>query len=501
MNSDESNHLCERNLPRLAASVAKPSYYRNRVSTGIVHLGIGAFHRAHQAVYTDDVLKAGDDSWGIVGVSLRSADTRDALAPQDGLYTLAIRDGDGEKLRVIGSIAKVLVAPEDSEAVLKVMSDPAVRIVSLTVTEKGYCYSPATATLDETHPDIVHDLQSRTSPRSAPGFIVEALRRRRAAGIAPFTLLSCDNLPANGETLQRVVTRFATLCDPELAAYIGDHVAFPSTMVDRIVPATTDSDRDAIAKATGLEDQWPVMTEPFSQWVVEDHFPSGRPAWEKFGVTFVKDVSAFELTKLRLLNGSHSTLAYLGYLAGHETVSDTMLAEGFAPLIEALMDRDVTPTLPELPGFNLAAYKGQLRDRFRNPALKHRTWQIAMDGSQKLPQRLLNTIRVRLEHKQPFPHLALGVAGWMRYATGIDEKGGPIDVRDPLRDEIQTRIVGKTNAISIVDAYLSLKGIFGSDLPANEEFRQAVSAALQQILEKGAARTVAEHAKALAISY
>jgi fructuronate reductase len=491
MAQTDQTYLSSVTLPRLASGVATPAYDRSRVETGIVHLGIGAFHRAHQAVYTDSVLASGDLRWGILGASLRSADTRDALQAQDGLYTIAVRDGGGSSYRVIGSIGSVLVAPENPDALLAAMSDPAVRIVSLTITEKGYCYSPASASLDENHPDIAHDLANPATPRSAIGFIVEALARRHANGTEPFTLLSCDNLPANGQTLKRVVTRFAELRNAELGAFIRDTVAFPSTMVDRIVPATTDADRAAVAGATGLADRWPIMTEPFSQWVVEDHFPSGRPAWEKAGVTFVADVDAFELMKLRLLNGSHSTLAYLGYLAGHETVSDAMAGDGFAMLIERMMDEEITPTLPGLPGFDLGAYKEQLRERFRNPALRHRTWQIAMDGSQKLPQRLLNTIRVRLEENAPFDCLALGVAGWMRYATGTDEQGKPIDVRDPLASEFKTRTDGKTSAPALLDAYLDMDQIFGSDLPKSTLFRDVVGKALAELIEQGAARTVA----------
>ncbi|UGY10156.1 mannitol dehydrogenase family protein [Phyllobacterium pellucidum] len=488
----EQNQLSADTLARLGKDVQRPAYDRNQMNTGIVHLGIGAFHRAHQAVYTDAVLASGDNRWGILGVSLRSADTRDALQPQDGLYTVAVRDGSGDRFSVIGSITSVLVAPENPQAVLSAMVEPSVKIISLTVTEKGYCYAPATASLDESHPDIVHDLAHPAAPRSAIGFIVEALARRRENGTEPFTLLSCDNLPANGETLKRVVLRFAELRDPDLATFIRESVAFPSTMVDRIVPATTDTDRTIVEQATGLRDAWPIMTEPFTQWVVEDHFPSGRPAWEKVGVTFVEDVDAFELMKLRLLNGSHSTLAYLGYLAGHETVSDVMQAEGFSAFIEAMMDEEITPTLPPLSGFDLSSYKAQLRERFRNPALRHRTWQIAMDGSQKLPQRLLNTIRKRIEQGKPFKRLALGVAGWMRYATGTDERGQPIDVRDPLANDFRERTHGKTSAADLLDAYLGMQQIFGKGLADNDEFRRAVGGALEQLLRDGAAVTVAK---------
>ncbi|MQT15577.1 mannitol dehydrogenase family protein [Segnochrobactrum spirostomi] len=484
--------------PRLSAStlaeipgaVAVPTYDRAAVRPGIVHLGIGAFHRAHQAVYTDAVLAAGDLRWGIVGASLRSPDTRDALVPQDGLYSVASRDESGERLRIVGSVATVLVAPENPTALLAALTHPDAAIVSLTVTEKGYCHAPSTGELDAAHPDIVHDLAVPERPRSAPGFLIEAIARRRAVGLAPLTLLSCDNLPDNGRTLRRVITRLATLRDPDLGHYVADHIRFPSTMVDRIVPATTDADRNAVSAALGLEDAWPIMTEPFTQWVIEDDFAAGRPAWDEAGATFVSDVAPFELTKLRLLNGSHSTLAYLGWLAGHETVAEAMRAPGFARLVRALMDEEVTPHLPGLPGFDLDAYKDSLIARFRNPALRHRTAQIAMDGSQKLPQRLLHSIRARLEAGAPFPRLALGVAAWMRYARGTDEAGRPIDVRDPLADAIRACTGHLTDAPAIVEAFLGFEQVFGTDLKASPTFRAAVETALARLLRHGAAATV-----------
>ncbi len=479
-------------LDRLSAAIGRPSYDCGALQTGIVHLGLGAFHRAHQAAYTDAVLSTGDLRWGTAGVSLRSAETRDALAPQDNLYTLALRDGAGERLQVVGSLTACLVAPEDPERLLAAMTRPETRIVSLTVTEKGYCHNPATAELDERHPDIAQDLAEPHRPRSAVGFIVEALARRRASGIAPFTLLSCDNLPANGDTLKRVVARYAELRDHDLGQFVADEVECPSTMVDRIVPATTEADRASITAASGLYDAWPVVAEPFAQWVIEDRFPTGRPTWERAGAMFVREVAAFELMKLRLLNGSHSTLAYLGYLAGHETVAETIAAPGFARLVGGLMALEAAPTLPPLPGLDLSAYQRDLVARFRNPALRHRTWQIAMDGSQKLPQRLLNTIRARLAASAPFPRLALGVAAWMRYATGLDEKGGAIDVRDPLAARIKQATQGIGEATPLVEAYLGFQEVFGADLPADARFREAVTKALTELMTKGAARTVAE---------
>jgi len=478
--------LSSQTLRQLPGTIEKPGYDRTSVTVGIVHLGIGAFHRAHQAVFTDDVL-ARDLSWGICGVSLRSAETRDALAPQDGLYTLKVQDGQGAHLRVIGSIVETLVAPENPQALLARMSDPATRIVSLTVTEKGYCHNPATGTLDENHPDILHDLQNPAAPKSAVGFIVEALARRQAAGVPAFTLLSCDNLPSNGHVLKRVVARFAEMRDPGLTAFVAG-VASPSTMIDRIVPATTDVDRTAIAAALGAEDAWPVVTEPFRQWVVEDDFPLGRPAWDAAGVVFVEeDVSAFETMKLRLLNGSHSTLAYLGFLAGAETVAEAMALPGMEELIEGLMREEVSPTLPALAGFDLPAYRRALIERFKNPALRHRTWQIAMDGSQKLPQRLLATIRDRIGAGASYDRLALGVAAWMRYARGIDEAGKAIDVRDPLAARIAALVQGLDDPEKIVAAFLGLTEVFGGDLRADAHFQARLVDALSRLLSDGSA--------------
>lgn len=484
--------LSEARLGVLPSAIARPTYDRTRIETGIVHLGIGAFHRAHQAVTTDAVLDAGDRRWGILGASLRSPGTRDALQPQDGLYTVWSRAAEGETLQVIGSIRDVLVAPEDPSALLAALCQPSVRIVTLTVTEKGYCHHPASGALNEDHPDIRHDLAHPHQPRTAAGFIVEALARCRAAGLPPFTPLTCDNLPANGETLRRIVTRFATLRDPELGRYVEAEIHFPSTMVDRIVPATTDADRDAVAERLGLRDAWPIVTEAFSQWVIEDSFgPGGRPDWNAAGATFAKEIAPFELTKLRLLNGSHSTLAYLGCLAAHETVADAIAAPGFERLIRDMMDDEVTPELPLIPGFDLTAYKDQLIARFRNPALRHRTGQIAMDGSQKLPQRLLNTIRDRLRRGAPFNRLALGVAAWIRYAVGWDESGRSIEVNDPLAGEIRRRTEGLREPISLIRAMLSFETVFGTDLPSEPQFSAALEGHLSSLLACGAAATVA----------
>ena len=477
-------------LASLPATVAVPAYDRRAIGTGIVHLGPGAFHRGHQAVYTDTALAQGDRAWGILGASLRSGSTRKALAPQDGLYTVAVRDGDGTALRVIGSVQDVLVASPDPAALIARMAEPGVRIVSLTVTEKGYCHDPAGGALREDHPDILHDLASPDRPRSAPGTIVAALARRRRAGHAPFTVLSCDNLPANGRTLKRVLTRFAELVDPDLGRYVHGEVACPSTMVDRIVPATTDADRALVARGLGLSDAWPVMTEPFSQWVIEDDFPLGRPDWAAAGAELVADVGPYETMKLRLLNGAHSAMAYLGQLAGLETVADVMARQGLARFVAALME-DVTPTLAVPPGADVAAYKRALLARFRNPALRHRTAQIAMDGSQKLPQRLLAPIRDLLAMGAPIDRPALGVAAWMRCVAGTDEHGRLVDVRDPLAEELRRRIAtAGLEAQPMVATLLELEAVFGADLPRDPRFRAALTSALARLLTRGAAAVV-----------
>lgn len=478
--------LSSRTLTALPADIAVPAYDRSAVSAGIVHLGVGAFHRAHQAVYCDDVLNDGAMEWGIAGVSLRSPALRDALLPQDRLYTVCSRSGAGDDCRIVGSLTDLLVAPEDPARVLAVLSAPETRIVTLTVTEKGYCHDPASGDLVVAHPDIAHDLDNPESPRSVPGYLVEAIRRRRAEGLPAFTVLSCDNLPANGRTAKRILHQFAGEWDADLAAYVEAELACPSTMVDRIVPATTDGDKKSVAARLGVADAWPIATEPFCQWVVEDRFPAGRPHWDRHGAQIVKDVEPYELMKLRLLNGSHSTIAYLGYLSGHETVADAMADTMLAGLVRRLMDEETTPTLPALPEIDLDGYKAALLERFANPALRHRTWQIAMDGSQKLPQRLLDTIRRQLAHGAPFAVACLAVAAWIRYTSGRDETGEPIDVRDPLAPEFE-RIHAKAGSdpVALANGFCAVQEVFGRDLPQDGRFVAALTGTLRDVLHHG----------------
>lgn len=459
------------------ANANKPNFDRNSITPGIVHIGVGAFHRAHQAVYVNDLLAAEPD-WGIAGASLRSADMANALNPQDGFYTLYINGSEHSERRIIGSILRVIDASADGEALLQQLADPAIRIVSLTVTEKGYCLDPASGQLDEKHSEIITDLANQNAPKTVPGILVEALRRRKDNGIDAFTILSCDNLPNNGRTTRGAVLDMARLQDFHLATWIEQSVSFPNSMVDRITPASTTQDHEQIAKHIGLDDAAPVMTEPFSQWVIEDDFCNGRPRFENAGAMMVADVEAFENMKLRMLNGSHSTLAYLGYLKGHETVADAIEDPELSQLITDLMTTEIIPILDMPIEVDLFAYRDALIERFQNRSLKHRTWQIAMDGSQKLPQRLLDSVRGRIKRGEQYACLAQGIAGWMRYATGIDLNGEPIDVRDPMRDKLQ--VIGEQHLDDpeqLVSAFIQIEAIFGTDLSVDLAFKKNVLAA------------------------
>jgi fructuronate reductase len=477
--------LSNATLKALPVTVKRPIYDRAGVTIGIVHLGIGAFHRAHQAVYTDDVLASGDHRWGILGASLRSADTRDALSPQNGLYTIAVRSAAGTEHRVIGSVIGLLVAPENPEALIAAMADPQVKIVSLTVTEKGYCIDPATGRLDEQHPDIVHDVANPDQPRSAPGYLLAALHRRRALGVKPFTVMSCDNLPSNGEKLHAILVKLAGLRSAEFARFIETEVACPSTMIDRIVPQTTDEDR-AIAKAAlHLEDAWPIATEPFTQWVIEDRFPEGRPAWEHFGAELVADVAPYEAMKLKLLNASHTSLAFLGSLAGYRTVADAMNDPVISDFIARFMAEDVTPVLTIPPGADVNAYAASLVERFRNPALKHRLEQIASDSSQKIPQRLLGTARDRLAKGLPLGRLAFSIAAFILYARGVDEHGQTLLLKDPMAEDPHQSIASAGDSPdAMANALLTKTAIFGP-LGQAPAFAGPIHDALKALQSKG----------------
>ncbi|CBG88249.1 mannitol dehydrogenase family protein [Citrobacter rodentium] len=479
----------------LTAKATLPGYDRNKLVPRIVHLGFGAFHRAHQGVYTDILAAEHNSDWGYCEVNLIGGEQQIAdLKQQDNLYTVAEMSADAWTARVVGVVKNALHAQVDGlEAVLAAMCEPQVAIVSLTITEKGYCHSPATGELMLDHPMIVADLQNPQQPKTAPGVVVEALARRKAAGLPAFTVMSCDNMPENGHVMRNVVTAYARAVDADLAAWIEQHVSFPSTMVDRIVPAVTADTLDKIEQLTGVRDPAGVACEPFRQWVIEDNFVAGRPEWEKAGAELVADVIPFEEMKLRMLNGSHSFLAYLGYLAGYQHINDCMGDENYRVAARALMLKEQAPTL-KVQGVDLTRYADLLIERYSNPALRHRTWQIAMDGSQKLPQRMLDSVRWHLAHNSSFDLLALGVAGWMRYVGGVDEQGNAIEVNDPLLPVIQKAVESSAEGESRVEALLGIEAIFGNELPRVELFTSKVKAAYQALLADGAKATVAKYA-------
>ncbi|WP_447886126.1 mannitol dehydrogenase family protein [Serratia fonticola] len=476
----------------LAANAIVPQYDRSKLVSRLVHLGFGAFHRAHQAVYADILAQEHGSDWGYCEINLIGGEQQIAdLKQQDMLYSVAEMSADAWQCRVVGVVKQALHAQVDGlDAVFQALAQPEVAIVSMTITEKGYCHSPATGQLQLDHPLIVRDLANPHHPQSAVGVIVAALAQRKAAEQSAFSVMSCDNMPENGHVTRNVITTYAKALDPALATWIETHVTFPSTMVDRIVPAVTPDTLAQVAQQTGVQDPAAVACEPFRQWVIEDNFVAGRPAWEQAGAELVSDVLPFEEMKLRMLNGSHSFLAYLGYLAGYPHISDCMQDEHYVKAARHLMLAEQAPTL-NTPGTDLEKYADSLLARYRNTALKHRTWQIAMDGTQKLPQRMLDSVRWHLANGSDFDCLALGVAGWMRYVGGKDEQGQPIDISDPLREEIARRVANSAEGEPRVMALLQMTSVFGRDLPDNQRFVNAVTSAYLALLARGAKATVA----------
>ena len=467
---------------------ARPGYDPAGVGVGIVHLGLGAFSRAHLAVHTDDALALDGGGWGIVGVSQRSRMVADQLTPQDGLYSVLERGRDRTGVRVIGSVREVLPAAHAWEASLARMADPRTRIVSLTVTEKGYRHDSAKGRLRSGDPELNADAQGRP-PRTVIGRLSAGLDARRAADAGDVTVLCCDNLPGNGHLVRDLVCEFALWRDArtggDLAGWIDRHVAFPSTMVDRITPATQPADRAEAARLLGLGDAGTVVTEPFSQWAIEDAFAAGRPAWERAGAIMTDDVTAYEVLKLRLLNGAHSTLAYLGALAGHEFIWQAVADPALAEVTRRLMAEDAAPTVAEPDGVDVDAYRDEVLDRFANPALGHAVDQVAMDGSQKLPQRLLDPARERLAAGADPVWISLAVAGWMRYVV---ERGPDLD--DPMADELAGAVGAADDPRRIALALLRVESVFGADLAAAPVFAERVAEWLGQLTDRGAAATL-----------
>tara|TARA_R110000787_G_scaffold20580_19_gene61196 strand:+ start:9173 stop:10582 length:1410 start_codon:yes stop_codon:yes gene_type:complete len=464
--------LSQENIAALNADVERPSYDRAAQACGIVHFGIGAFHRAHQAVYTDDAMAAGDRDWGITGVSLRSGDVADQMEPQDGLFTVSERGSGSQRTRLIGAVQRVLVAPRDPAAVVAALACSSTRIVSFTVTEKGYCRTPA-GQLDLAM--LEPELADGATPRSIYGFLAAGLAQRRAAGTPGLTLVSCDNLAENGAVLSVLLNAYLDRVDPGLAAWFRRECACPSTMVDRIVPAVTDADRQQIADTIGMEDAAAVITEPFRQWVIEDRFAGPRPRWEVGGAQLVADVRQHEAAKLRMLNGAHSALAYLGLAQGHDFVHQAIADSTLRPLIEQLMRHEAGVSLGSDPGLDIDAYAAQLLARFANPALPHRLAQIAVDGSQKIPQRWLEPLAINLAAGRACPATLKALAAWMLHVRGDARV-----VDDPMAAQLAA-LWQSAGTAGIVTALFGDQGLFADRWTVTDQSRALLQAEVDQM--------------------
>jgi mannitol 2-dehydrogenase len=481
--------LTPASLPAIAARIPVPGYDRSKLRAGIVHIGVGGFHRAHQAMYLDALLsESADTPFAIIGVGLRPEDKpmRDALREQSTLYTLVEKAADSPpRPKVIGSMIDYLFAPDDPEAVLAALTDPAIRIVSLTITEGGYHVNQTTGEF-EADAAVLAETRDGAPPTSAFGFLTEALARRRAAGTEPFTVMSCDNIPQNGRVAQQMLSAFAGLKDADLGEWIDQEVSFPNSMVDRITPATSRLDRRRLLEEFGVDDAWPVVCEPFCQWVVEDRFPAGRPALERVGVQFVDDVEPYELMKLRLLNASHQALCYLGYLAGYRFTHEVCQDPAFVRFVRAYMDEEATPTLGPVPGVDLPTYKRQLIERFSNPEISDTLARLCADTSDRVPKFLLPVVHARLAEGQDVRRSALVVASWARYAQGVDEQGQQIDIVDRRRTDLMNR-AARQPADPL--AFLEDETLFG-DLRHQPAFVEPYLQAMDSLHRVGARATV-----------
>ena len=478
--------LSNSTLSDVPSGISIPSYDRSDLKVGIMHFGVGGFHRSHQAMYLDRLMNAGRAlDWAVCGVGVLPHDVRmrDALSAQDGLYTLVLRNPDGtENASVIGSIVDYLFAPDDPQQVIDRLADPGVRIVSLTITEGGYGVDPATREFDLTLPAVAHDLTSGELPQSVFGLVVAVLARRREDGIAPFTVMSCDNIQGNGEVARIAFTSFARAIDPELGDWIEREVAFPSSMVDRITPATTDADRSWVNEHFGIQDAWPVVAEPFVQWVLEDRFPAGRPPFEDAGVQMVDDVVPYELMKLRLLNATHQAMAYPGLLAGYRYAHEVCQDEDSVQFLRDYMALEGRPTLAAVPGIDLDAYQDQLIERFASPAIRDTLQRLAFDGSERIAGFLLPVVRDRLAAGGDISRAALVIAAWAQHLGGEDEQGQPIEIADQRAERLRAAMAREADDSL---ALLGQSDVFG-DLAQDERFVAAYKAARSCIRERGA---------------
>jgi mannitol 2-dehydrogenase len=482
--------LSAENLSSLPPDLPGPAYDRGAARTGIAHFGVGGFHRAHEAMYVDRLMNAGAAlDWAICGVGVMPADRRmrDVMTAQDGLYTLVVKAPDGSmEARVIGAITEYLFAPDDPEKVVEKLASPDIRIVSLTVTEGGYNFHAVTGEFMADNPDVRHDLQPGNPPRTTFGLITEALARRRDRGVPPFSIMSCDNIQGNGHVARRSFVAFATLRDPDLGRWVEEHVAFPNSMVDRITPVTTDDDRAEVRRRWGVDDQWPVVCEPFTQWTLEDAFGLGRPPFEDAGVQVVPDVEPYELMKLRLLNAGHQALCYFAYLAGYRLVHEAAQDPLFARFLLGYMDREATPTLEPVPGIDLDEYKHQLIERFSNAQVKDTVARLCAESSDRIPKWVLPVIRYNLATGGEILRATAVVASWARYAEGVDEQGRPIEVVDRLKDTL-TAAARRQQEDPL--AFIADREVFG-DLIDDERFVSTYRSLLSSLHNKGARATL-----------
>lgn len=494
--------LTDKNLPQIAAAdktnIKVPNYPRDGdVKEGIVHVGVGGFHRSHLAVYVDHLMHHGVTDYAICGVGLQPFDAgmRDALRSQDHLYTVIERSAKGSFAHVIGSINSYLFAPDDREAVIAKMAHPDTHIVSLTITESGYYYNENTHELQSEHPDIQYDINpaNEKNPRTTFGFLYAALARRHSQGLKPFTVMSCDNMQKNGSITRHMLESFARLRDPEMARWIAEEAAFPNAMVDRITPQTSPTDKATLANDFGIEDSWPVVTEPFSQWVIEDHFSDGRPPFEKVSVQVVKnvhDVELFEKHKLRLLNGSHSSIGYPGQLAGFKYVHEVMENPVYRKFVQQMQQDEVKPLLPEIPGVNIDDYCRTLIERFSNPTIMDQIPRICLNASGKVPQFIMPSIAEAIWVTGPFRRLCFVAAAWFRYLHSVDDNGQPFEIVDPMRDELQARArAGGTSPWEL----LNIKNLFGDDLRGDKRFVETISTAMEEIARDGVMKTLPKY--------
>lgn len=477
-------------LGQIAAPVATPNYDRSTLTAGIIHFGVGGFHRGHQAMYLDALMNEGRaKEWAICGMGVMPPDAhmRDVLKASDGLYTLVAKNPDGTRdVRVIGSIIDYVFAPDNPVAAVERLADPAIRIVSLTITEGGYNFDPVTGEFNLNDTAVKADLADPTNPRTVFGLVCAGLKLRHDRGITPFTVMSCDNIQGNGHVAELMFNSYAQALDPKFAEWMKTHVAFPNSMVDRITPVTTDADRTDIAEVYGIEDLWPVVCEDFCQWVLEDRFVDGRPPYEAAGVQVVQDVGPYELMKLRLLNASHQGLCYFGYLAGYSAVHDVARNPLFSHFLLRYMNEEATPTLAPLPGVDLDAYKLKLLDRFSNEYVADTVARLCAESSDRIPKWLMPVVRDNIATGGKVELSAAIVASWARYDEGIDEQGAPIKIVD--------RLAAKLNAVALqnrddIDSFIAQRDIFGAVMD-DERFRAAYEKVLRSLHEKGSVATL-----------